>query len=488
MTTTSGSPAAEIELKLEVGHGAFAALCRLPVLAGIAADDREQLATYYDTPDQTLSAAGISLRVRRTGERHVQTIKAGGAATAGMFARPEWEQDLAGPGPDVGESSPLRALVDGSVVARIRPAFSVAVRRRSWQVEWAGAAIELVADEGTANANGRQAPVAEIEAELKCGSPDALFSLARAIGQHIPVRLGVLTKAERGFRLAGGQLNEPAKAQRVLLDPGMDVAEAFAAIVGACLRQFRLNEEALRTNPGADALHQARVALRRLRSALSIFKPVIADDRFAHLADELRLLARSLGKARDLDVLVGRLGPNADVNIQAAHGQAYAAALATLDSQRTRDLMIDLIEWISLGAWRTHPADPGAITQPAREFAAAALKKLRGRLKKRGRQLGTLEDEDRHRVRIQAKKLRYAAEFFESLFTGKRARRRYAKFRKRLARLQEHLGELNDLATAPSLMKDLGLNHGSLPPDRRKALLAKATKAHAALMKAKRFW
>lgn len=488
MTTLSSDRATEIELKLEVDLDAYAALSRLPLLMGIAADDREQVATYHDTPDRELRAAGVSLRVRRTGERHVQTIKAGRAANAGMFARPEWEQDVPGPDPEVLGSSPLRALVGDDVVARIRPAFSVAVRRRSWQVDWAGAAIELVADEGTASANGREAPVAEIEAELKSGSPEALFSLARAIGHHMPVRLGVLTKAERGFRLADGELNAPAKAERVLLDPGMDVAEAFAAIAGACLRQFRLNEEALRADPAPDALHQARVALRRLRSALSIFRPVITDDRSAHFAKELRFLAHSLGKARDLDVLVDRLGPAADANIKAAHGQAYAAALATLDSQRTRDLMIDLVEWISLGAWRTQPADPGAISQPAGEFAAAALKKLRGRLKKRGRRLGRLADEDRHRVRIQAKKLRYAAEFFEGLFTGKKARRRYIKFRKKLARLQEHLGELNDLATAPSLMKDLGLDHEALPPDRREALLKKAARAHAALIKAKRFW
>ncbi|SEJ56500.1 Inorganic triphosphatase YgiF, contains CYTH and CHAD domains [Sphingomonas sp. OV641] len=486
--SAAGERPTEIELKLETDANAAASLRQSAMLTGSAGSEREQFTTYFDTPDADLRAAGVSLRVRRIGERHIQTIKAGGPATAGIFARPEWEREIAGPGPDMDDLAPLHGVVGDSAPVRLRPVFTIAVRRHSWEIERSGTAIELVADEGTVSVEDRHAAVAEIEAELMSGDPAALFALARDLGREVPLRLGVLTKAERGYRLAENLLHRPAKAERVELDEGANVAQAFAAIAGSCLRQFRLNEDALRKNPQPDALHQARVALRRLRSALSIFKPVLADDRFDHFAAELRRLAHALGEARDLDVLVGRLGPNADPAIHTAREQAYAAALATLDTQRTRDLMIDLVAWITVGEWRVRPVDPAVVEQPAEDFAAASLRRLRRRLKKRGQDLDTLDDEQRHRVRILAKKLRYVAEFFESLFTGKKARRRYKAFRKRLAALQEDLGELNDLATAPALLKRFDLDEQACSPDRREALIADAAKAHRSLIKAERFW
>lgn len=487
-TAASGERATEIEIKLELDPGGGTALCQSRMLAGLAVDDREQFTTYFDTPEQDLRSAGISLRVRRTGDRHVQTIKAGGATGVGIFARPEWEQDVAGPGPDLGESSPLRQMVDEGVLSRIGPAFSVAVRRRSWRIDSAGAVMELVLDEGMVSADEHQAPIAEIEAELQHGEAAALFSLARTLGGELPVRLGVLTKAERGHRLAEGRLYTPVKAERVPIGARSDVADAFAAIAASCLRQFRLNEDILRSNPDPDALHQARVALRRLRSALSIFKRVVADNRSGHIAAELRHLARSLGAARDLDVLIETLGSHVNESVRAAHAEAYAAALATMEAQRTRDLMIDLMAWIAAGDWRVRPADRAAINQPAQHFASATLRKLRRRLKKRGSHLAELDDEERHQVRILTKKLRYATDFFGPLFPGEKARRRHKAFSKKLTALQEHLGKLNDLATAPPLLARHGIGPDALPAHKRKALLTKAAKAHAALVGAKRFW
>ncbi|OWK29589.1 CHAD domain-containing protein [Sphingomonas mucosissima] len=487
-TAASGERPTEIEIKLEIEPGGGAMLCQSRVLAGLALNDREQFTTYFDTPEQDLRVAGISLRVRRTGDRHVQTIKTISAPGVGIFARPEWEQDVAGSSPDLGDSSPIREMVNAEVLSRLRPAFTVAVRRRSWRVESGDAVMEVVLDEGTVRASGCEAPIAEIEAELQHGEPEALFSLARTLGGELPLRLGVLTKAERGYRLAEGRLYTPVKAERVPIGAESDVAEAFATIAASCLRQFRLNEELLRSNPEPDALHQARVALRRLRSALSIFKPVVADDRSRHLAAELRHLARSLGAARDLDVLIETLGPHVNESVRAAHAEAYAAALATLDAQRTRDLMIDLMAWIASGDWRVRPADPAATNQTAKRFASATLGKLRRRLKKRGSHLAELDDEERHQVRILTKKLRYATDFFGPLFTGKKARQRYKVFSKKLAALQEHLGTLNDLATAPPLLARHGIDPAALPAYKRRALLTKASDAHAALVEAKRFW
>lgn len=487
-TATHGERATEIELKLDVDAAGAAALCRLPILADLSVDDQEQCTTYFDTPEQDLRAAGMSLRIRQTGDRFVQTIKATSTAAAGVFARPEWERAVAGLVPDLSDKSPIRAMVEESVLSRLRPAFTVTVRRRRWEVETEGAVVELVLDEGMVQAGGREAPIREIEAELKGGEANALFSLARTIGEAMPIRLGVLTKAERGYRLDAGLSNAAVKAEDVPLNAEASVADVFTAVTGACLRQFRLNEDLLRTSPAPDALHQTRVALRRLRSALSLFKPVVADDRFAHFASELRELARSLGQARDLDVLIERLGADAGDEVRAARDRAYADALASLDSQRTRDLMVAFVEWITLGDWRARPAHQALLDQGAVDFAANVLRKLRRRVKKRGADLADLDDDERHRVRILTKKLRYASDFFAPLFTGKKARRRHKAFGKKLAALQKHLGLLNDLATAPSLMAQLGVDGDAVPDSRRDALIAKAADEHAALIKAKRFW
>lgn len=297
----------EIEFKLELDAEDYDALGTSRALDGIAAHDRALLAVYFDTADQHLRAAGASLRVRRTGNRHVQTIKANASSAAGMFARSEWECDVADPVPELGADSPLRTLVSDDVLGKLAPVFTVAVRRRQWLVERDDATIELVADTGAVSVADRKASVSEIEIELKRGRPAALFELARDLGHDIPLRVGVLTKAERGYRLVEAVDALPAKAERLALSTEATAGEAFASIVDTWIRQFRLNEDLLRLEPHADALHQARVALRRLRSALSLFKPILADAQFEHLAGELRWLARSLGDARDLDVLLKRL-------------------------------------------------------------------------------------------------------------------------------------------------------------------------------------
>lgn len=483
----SSDDANEIELKLEVDPAWIDNLAAMPTLSGVTPKIVDQLSTYFDTPKQDLRAAGFTLRIRTAGGRHVQTIKAVGSAAAGLFARPEWERDSAGLEPELDPGSPICTVVGNERLKRVRPAFTVAIKRRQWVVTRDGGTVEIVADTGCVMASDRTTPVSELEFELKGGTPTAIFALARTLGEQIPVRLGVLTKGERGYRLIAAATLGAIKAERLELAADTTTAEAFAQIVGTCLRHFRLNENLLRRAPDADALHQTRVALRRLRSALSLFKPVVADDRFPHLAGELKWLAASLGTARDMDVLRDRLG--AHPALTAARDDAYALALASLDSQRTRDLMIDLVEWTALGDWRVQPLDPAAVQAPAALFATAAIGGLRRRIKRRGRDFDQLDDEARHQIRISAKKLRYASGFFESLFPPKRSRRRLKTFKRRLEALQDHLGQLNDLATAPALRERFGLEpETSTSSIERETLLSEAGEAYEELTRAKRFW
>ncbi|HXH17011.1 MAG TPA: CHAD domain-containing protein [Sphingomonas sp.] len=487
-TPSSGDSQNEIELKLEIDPASVDGLATTALLAGVACKVVHQVSTYFDTPKQALRAAGLSLRVRTTGERYVQTIKASSGAAAGLFARPEWERDLAGPEPELDISSPIHALVAPEALAMIKPAFTVKITRRQWVLVQDGGTVELVVDTGSVTAGDRETRVSELELELKEGDPRAILGLIHKLGAEIPLRLGVLSKGERGYRLIEPAILGSIKAEPLELAQGTTTAEAFAQIVNTCLRHFRLNEDLLRRDPDPEALHQTRVALRRLRSALAIFKPVVADDRFAHLASELKWLAGSLGPARDLDVLRDRLGERANPALIAARADAYSTALNALDSQRTRDLMIDMVEWSALGAWRMLPSDPGGLTIPAAVFASETIRNLRKRMKRRGGQLDRLSDEDRHKIRIAAKKLRYATGFFQSLYPHKRSRARIKTFTKHLAALQDHLGILNDLATAPALMERFRLGQEALQPAvGRDKILADAAEKYASLMDAKRF-
>ncbi|WP_374944579.1 CHAD domain-containing protein [Sphingomonas sp.] len=480
--------AQEVELKLEAAAADLESIVQALKDAGFTLKKQDQQAIYFDTPGADLRAAGVSLRIRTVRGKRIQTVKAQGSAAAGLFARPEWEIAVPDDTPVLDDSAaPLRALLPAAALAALAPAFSVRVSRRSGVATCGEARIEAAVDQGEVSAGGAATPVAEVELELLSGPQDALFALARKLGEAASIRLGVLTKAERGHRLLDETTDAVVKTERAAIASDASVADAFGAIVSACLRQFRLNEDLLGRTGSADALHQARVAVRRLRSAMSIFKALVADSRFDHLRAELRWLAATLGEARDVDVLIER-GENGPT-LADARTAAYARVSEALASSRTRGLMLDLVEWAAIGPWRTAPIDAAALEQPAMHFAAGALERSQRRLKKRGRRLATLDDDARHQVRIDAKTLRYAAEFFADLFAGAKAQRRARRFIAAMQDLQQHLGDLNDMATEPVLRARLGLPERSSPRKRhRMRLIEKAAEAFEELIDLKPFW
>ncbi|WP_240545142.1 CHAD domain-containing protein [Sinorhizobium fredii] len=274
----------------------------------------------------------------------------------------------------------------------------------------------------------------------------------------------------------------------------MNAATAFAHIAAACLKQFRLNEMVLSWSRDADALHQARVSLRRLRSLFSICKSLFADSRFDHLRDELRWLASALGNARNIDVMIKRASDdNLSRRLQAARKDAYGAVEASLSSVRARSLMIDLAEWISIRDWRSGETGAALLVRPSRKFASTVLDKLWKKVARGGRNLIDLDDETRHELRISAKKLRYAAEFFGPLYESKTEAKRQKRFIIAMEGLQDQLGSLNDLATAPGMLAELELTHTAgaedlFNADDKEKLLHDAAEAHDIFVDTKRFW
>jgi len=276
-----------------------------------------------------------------------------------------------------------------------------------------------------------------------------------------------------------------AEAFDCSLRPTATAGEAFQAIAVSCLCRFKRSEALLARGGDPEALHRARIALRQLRTALSIFRPICEDDRFAHHAVELRWLAATMNEARDLDVLIARLDAPPPT-LTAARERACAHALAAFASARTSKLVRELVEWLADGVW-LEVRNPADVT--AAEFASTALDRLRRKLREKGRHLSTLDDAGLHEVRITAKKLRYAAEFFSGLFSSDEARRREKRFVKAVHRLQDALGELRDVALAPD-----ALERGQVPrvawpdfPD-RDLLVEQAAIAFERVFARKRYW
>lgn len=479
----------EIEVKLELSSDDVAELLKSDLL-GIPETVLTHAAAYFDTNDRRLFKKGFTLRIRRTGDVRVQTVKAVGPS-ASLFARSKWETPLEGDGPVLDHANPLRSEFGKDLA--LSPAFQMDVERRVWTVEQSGSQIRVVLDQGAVVSGERSAPFHQIALQLKDGARKDLFSLARRVEETVPIRFGVSSSAERGFALLEKQ-RLAYKAENLHLDKTMRAAALFHTIATSCFRQFRLNEDIFLHHRNAEALHQARVAVRRLRSAFTLFKPLFDGNELSRLKDEFRWLAGTLGEARNLDVLMTK-AKDADLRdrLSAAREVACDGAIDALSSSRARALMLDFNEWLHCADALAAPDTKEQREAPAPEFAGAVLERMRKRLKKRGASLAAIDDEHRHEVRKDAKKLRYATEFLGPLFDSKKGVRRRKRLLSAIEDLQDHLGALNDVATGLAVLERHGLSdhpaHESLFPtaDRQK-LIDAAQAAIDDVLETKRFW
>lgn len=472
----------ETELKLELATDQ-ARLDLSAMRAKPQGGTQSLISTYYDTPDRKLRHAGYSLRVRECGGRHVQTVKAQANAAAGWYVRPEWEHPIPGPRPVLERAGPLAQEIGADALGSLRRAFVTEVERKVHKVSLYNSTIIVADDSGEVRAGRHAEPIREVELELERGDPRAIFTFAKRLCDDFPVRLGVRSKSERGYALLD-RGDKAFKAEKVVLAPDDSTAEAFDKIAQSCIRQYRLNETLLLAKGRPESLHQARVGLRRLRSAFSLFAPLFAaDDRSQLFRAELRWLSVSLGEVRDIDVLIPHLPDEAREAMAAERKTTFDHVMEEVDSARTRLLMLDLAEWLPFGDWRTRPADPSLLKKDIVATASHILKMRRRKLKRRGRELLDLPDEDRHELRKQAKKLRYATEFFAPLFPDHR------HFLGKLQKLQDELGELNDLVTFPELLARHGVKDSVLAEDgTQRKLLDQAYKAYLDFADQKRFW
>jgi triphosphatase len=461
------SIATEIELKLSILKSAAARLKNHPLLAAAGPSSRTRLRSiYFDTPELVLRAQGAALRVRRAGRTWVQTFKCGGEVNAGLHARAEAECRVAGLALDL-ES--LREVPGAEILRRKRVAgrliqvFETVFVRTAWRITAAdGSLMEVALDQGNIWSAGRALPLSEVEIELITGDPAALFRLALALQEGLPLRPENLSKAERGYRLFCNEAKAPLKAATVTLTPAMRPAQALQIVVAACAAQLQANADGAAGSADPEYVHQMRVALRRLRAALGIFAaPGGAAPAYRELGAEMRALAAEIGTARNWDVFIEQTlrplsaafprQPAVAALIPAADKQraaAYRRVHVVLDSPRFARLLLKLASEV-FGQPTAAPA--AGAPDALRALARATLTKQHKRLARESAALLNADDENRHRLRIDAKKLRYAAECFAGLF-DKSAVTKYAR---NLAALQDILGEINDAVTAESLLDQL---------------------------------
>jgi inorganic triphosphatase YgiF len=454
----------EVELKLEVEPDALEKVLAHPLLQTQARDNpvtQDLHSTYFDTPDYALRQAGISFRIRRNGNQRIQTIKAAGSPDGVALSRSEWEHEVESDEPDytVAKETALKPFLE--LQEDIQPVFSVTAERTLRRLTYGTSIIEVAADRGKVEGKERTLSFDELELELKDGTPSDLFGLARALSTQAPLRLSFKTKAERGFEAMSGETPKRIKANPIMLKRRMTTAQAFQIIGASCLQHLMANEVIVRAAPEADAVHQMRVALRRLRAAITLFKSVVEDEQRDQVKAELKWMANLLGEARDLDVYIATvLEPARDqhgddenyrqllTEYQERRTQAYQMVQRTIPSPRFVNGVLETAAWIQAGGWRQ---DKGKLArrrlhQPVAELAEEELGRRWKKIVKRGRNLVDLDPEERHQVRIEIKKLRYATEFFETLFKGGGAKKKKRAALTTLEALQETLGELNDIA------------------------------------------
>lgn len=459
----------EIELKLEVPATNIGALRRVAFLKGIKPQKAKTVVSvYFDTDKQKLRRKGVSLRVRRVDGRHLQTIKESGNPAIGLFRRNEWECDIEGERPDfaAARGTALEPLLSKKVRRDLKPVFETKVRRRIYPIRRAGSEIELAVDSGKVKTADRSSTICELELDLRKGEPDELFRVARALGEAIPVHLATKSKAGHGYDLMN-RGSHAARAEPITLSRHGNWASTVQVIAQACLHQIGANEAELQ-HGDFEAVHQMRIGIRRLRAAISVFKDMLASRQTESIKSELKWLTGELGAVREIDVFVKRFkkaAKNKQANgtgagsvledFEKERERAMRRAKTAVASPRFRRLLIDAAAWIEAGDWQRSDDDLKRTLseRPVADAATAELRRRWKKIRKRGAKLGDLDARHRHRLRIAAKKLRYASEFFASIFPSKKSTRRRKNLVAKLEAMQDGLGELNDIGVHEQLAK-----------------------------------
>ncbi|MCV6639033.1 CHAD domain-containing protein [Candidatus Albibeggiatoa sp. nov. NOAA] len=463
----------ETELKLRIAPEHASDFAQLPLLQTATQYEPKSLYnTYFDTPRHDFLQARIGLRVRHIGNQRIQTLKTAGKGCGGLHQRQEWETIIESDTPDY-SVLPQKVLPkwcrNKNKLQSIQPVFTTDFIRTQWDVSCDdGSLVEVVLDQGEVRTDDHRLPLHEVELELKSGSPVKLYQLALDFQRSIPLTLENHSKAARGYGLHYSQPLQYQKAGSVGLDIDLTAEQGFEQICWHCIAHLQANEDMVLYGRDVEGVHQMRVALRRLRSALSLYKSLIPAETNKWIRDEIKWISSVLGEARDWDVFMLTLQSAQKVSshqpeqldpvlkkVKALQKHAYINVREAMRSPRYTCLLLTLGQWLTAQTWR-ESLDKKMRTkleQPIQAFTSKVLQKQYERICKKGRHLIRMQPEARHEVRIMVKKLSYGIRFFSELYPSRTTK----PFIKSLSVLQDGLGILNDISVSEQLITQLEL-------------------------------
>ena len=469
MADQAGNASIETELKFIFPADARSLLDRHPALQPSRATSppaqdqpaQRQITTYYDTPDHTLNQHGFSLRVRQVGDTRIQTLKSTTATNGLPGSRGEWEWrlDADQPKPTLLGSTLAGVVLDREAANRLEPIFVTDINRTTRLLHLnGGTTVELAIDEGSVRCGGANEDIHELELELKQGPIAPLYRLALELHVDLPLRSGTESKSARGYRLATDQPSTPVQSRARPLDPDIRAGDGCRQIVGAALHDLLANRQAAIAGV-AEGIHQMRIAVRRVRAAMLLFKSYLEPHALARFEDELRALGRVLGQARDWDVFCLDLLPAA---LAAPAVESWRPLLEQeAERHRTRahrlvaeELVKPSLTRLDLGmaVWIEDEAERSNVMQG--RLAAImpdALDRLAHKVAKRGKHIAHRSAPELHALRKSLKKLRYGVLSVCDLFPH----RKIKPYLRHCKSLQKRLGQINDAAMAARLAECL---------------------------------
>ncbi|OEE79826.1 inorganic triphosphatase [Vibrio genomosp. F6] len=327
--------------------------------------------TYFDTPDNWLRKHDTGLRIRRFDDVFVQTVKTAGRVVAGLHQRPEYNAEHDSNTPKLSlhpqDIWPKDKDID-TLQSELFPLFSTNFTREQWLVSMPdGSQVEVAFDQGEVVANEKQDPICEVELELKSGQTDALFSLARLFSDEGGMRLGNLSKAAKGYRLAQGYAGDEVKALTLVNTDQNDTVEScFIQSLEHALSHWHYHEQIYTERESIKALHEISHSISFIRQTLTIYGGIVPRRASAIIRQELKWLEEELSWLKMYDYLDDLLEDKghvlrkldarkflvAELQEQQVQLPDRESILTLLSSARYTGLLLDLSRWILTRGWQ----------------------------------------------------------------------------------------------------------------------------------------
>jgi inorganic triphosphatase YgiF len=421
--------------------------------------------TYFDTADYLLDRTGLTLRVRRNGNVHTQTVKSRATDRGISTDRNEWEWRIGQNKPDVGRLAATRALAKAAEAIKdsLQPIFVTDIRRtvRLLRLD-DNTVVEVAIDEGSIEAGLAREPVSELELELKSGSILPVYEFAAKLQALAPMWISAESKAVRGWHLRTGQTEGGHLGQMPKLGRSVQAALGFREILGGALGHLVANIAAtLHGDP--EALRQIRSAVRESRAVLHLFERHLDAASAERFNTRLRRLGEIFGEARDWDVfcletlsaakadLPAERLEDLDVAAEVARQFAHAVLEDTLRGHEFTALVLGLAIWSEAGATHLSTLYDNGMSKRLGTLAPSLLDRAEGKTKRRGRHADRLSVTKRHALRKSLKKLCFDVGSLAGLY-----RHRAMKiYRSHCKVLQKILGLANDAAVTKRLAQSL---------------------------------